>query len=108
MWILIIFLLWPNPNLFAANPYKLGELDYFYYKAKKDVEKGSGNFDWREISLDSNGHFMSYLPPKAVLDLLDRPTPENARAYLVWQKQKVQRIIKAQEVLNQVIKEEKQ
>ncbi len=39
-------------------------------------------------------------------NFLDNPTPENARQYLAWQDEKMQRVVKAQEVLAAVEQEE--
>ncbi|MDO8675403.1 MAG: hypothetical protein Q7K71_04730 [Candidatus Omnitrophota bacterium] len=55
--------------------------------------------DWREPVL-------APAPPQPVADLLDNPTPDNARRYLDWQDEKIQRVLKAQEVLAAVEQEE--
>jgi len=55
--------------------------------------------DWREPVLAS-------LPSQPVADFLDNPTPENARQYLAWQDEKIQCVLKAQEVLAAVEQEE--
>ena len=108
MWILVILILLITTNLYAANPYKLGELDYFYCKAKAKELKEDKSFDWNEVSISASGSINYYTPPKPVLVLLETPTPENAKAYLAWQKQKIQKIMKAQEIIDQVIQQEKQ
>lgn len=96
MWILIILLLCPPTNLEAANPYRLGELDYFSHQTQEKQEEHQ-SLDWSETTM-----------PPAVLTLLESPTPQNAKAYLAWQKQKVQRIVQAQAAIDQVIREQKQ
>ncbi len=109
MWILTILFLLITANLYAANPYNLGQLDYFHDKSvAKDSEDQNQSFDWREPVASSNGHITYYTPPGPMLTLLENPTPQNAEAYLAWQKQKVQKILKAQEVIDQVLKEGKQ
>ena len=96
-------------NIYAANPYKLGQVDYFNSKAvaSQDQETQEEIFDFRDPAIGADGKVNYYIPPSAMLTLLEAPTPENARAYLSWQKQKVARIIKAQQVIDQVIKEGK-
>ncbi len=104
MGVVLCFLM--TTNLYAANPYHLGQLDYFHDKSvTKDLEDQNQSFDWREPMTSSNGHITYYTPPGPILSLLENPTPQNAKAYLAWQKQKVQKILKAQEVIDQVIKE---
>ena len=86
--------------LYAANPYQLGGVDYFHDESQeKSLQKKQQPFDWREPS---------YAPPEIVSTLLNDPTPENARAYLDWQRQKIERIIKAQKMINQITKKEGQ
>ncbi|MBI3602616.1 MAG: hypothetical protein HY209_06985 [Candidatus Omnitrophica bacterium] len=95
-------------NLYAANPYHLGQVDYFHDRPiTKDTEDQNQSFDWREPTVASDGHIASYTPPGPMLTLLENPTPENAKVYLAWQKQKVQKIFKAQELIDQVLKEGK-
>ena len=94
-------------NLYAANPYRLGEVDYFHNKLQAQAPQEEREpFDWREPSLTADGKASYYTPPAPMLNLLENPTPDNAKAYLDWQKQKVEKIMKAQEVIDQVVKGE--
>jgi hypothetical protein len=104
MWIWLILFWMTMPNLWAANPYRLGEVDYFHQQAENIQEEPA--FDWRDASLSADGQAASYVPPGPVLTLLDNPSQSNARAYLNWQKQKIERIMKAQEAIDQVLKED--
>ena len=108
MWICFVLILMLTTNIYAANPYKMGQLDYFNRKvvASQDQETNQ-YFDFRDPSIGADGKVVYYMPPSAMLTLLEAPTPENARAYLMWQKQKVARIIKAQEAIDEVVKEGK-
>lgn len=90
----------------AANPYKLGELDYFEDKAT-GIAKKADVFDWRDVVYNNNGSLDVYTPPAVVIDLLERPTIANARSYLKWQQEKVRKIIKAQQMIEQALKEDK-
>ena len=105
MWFIVFLMMIMTPNAYAANPYHLGEIDYFDHKDASQGEK-EGSFDFREPIVGAAGTVTYYTPPSVVLSLLESPTPENARAYLAWQRQKVAKIVKAQEVIDQVIKEE--
>ena len=93
-------------DLYAANPYGLGEVDYFHNKAKSKILKND-SFDWTETSLTTEGKVTNYTPPTPMLTLLENPTVDNAQAYLDWQKLRVKKIIKAQEIIDQVLKEGK-
>ena len=102
MWIYSILILMASINrTYAANPYQLGEVDYFSHK-----EQIKEAFDWHEPAMTSDGQLEVYTPPKMVLNLLENPTDTNARAYLAWQRQKVEKIIKAQQAIENVLQEE--
>jgi len=96
-----------SSNIYAANPYKLGEVDYFRHKNVGDSEAQYSPFDWREPTVSLDGHVTYYTPPEPMLTLLENPTAENAKAYLSWQKMKVERILKAQEAINQELNKDK-
>ena len=105
MWIYFI-LIWILPhNLYAANPYKLGDVDYFKDSLLSPSKEEHKTLDWQEPFLNAEGKINFYTPPIAVANLLESPTDANAKAYLNWQKLKMQRIIKAQEAIDQAIKE---
>lgn len=42
-------------------------------------------------------------PPQAVMDLLDHPDEQTARAYLRWQHERLEKIARAQEFLDKVM-----
>lgn len=48
----------------------------------------------------------SQRPPKAVMDLLEDPGPSTGKAYLKWQKRRIEKIRRAQEVLDRLEGEE--
>ena len=95
-------------DIYAANPYKMGQVDYFRQNTSihSSVEQAS-SFDWNEPMIGADGRVSQYTPPAPMLALLENPTPKNAKAYLGWQKQRVQKILKAQEMIDQVSKEER-
>ena len=106
--ILFISLWMITSSIYAANPYKLGEVDFFFGESQAKPVEEKKVFDWRESSRTTDGKTIDYVPPVPILKLLQDPTPENARAYIDWQRQKVEKIIKAQQVVDQVLKEDTQ
>lgn len=102
IWLVLFWMI--MPNLYAANPYKLGQVDYFHQYQSKPAEQ---DFDWQEPLVVSNEQNISYIPPQPVRALLENPTPENAELYIYWQRQKIKRIIKAQEAIDKVLQERK-
>ena len=93
----------------ASDFFHVGPLKYFS-EGEKIMRQGFKQvrkiIDWREPVLSQDGTITYHVPPRPVLDLLDDPTQENARLYLAWQNEKMQRILKAQEVLAETQKQE--
>lgn len=106
MWICFV-LIWSalSINAQAANPYRLGELDYFKEEVRASLEKSSV-FEWQDVVIGDDGRTKIYKPPDIVVELLERPTINNARVYLEWQRSKVQKIIQAQRMIDEVLKKE--
>ncbi len=61
--------------------------------------------EWGEPIISPTGQVTIYLPPKEVRDFLDRPDPENAKAYLQWNLKRIKKFILAQELLRKEAKE---
>jgi hypothetical protein len=61
---------------------------------------------WAEPTVGPDGQTRVYLPPKAVRDFLDQPTPENAVAYLRWNRDRMQRVDQAVSTLQQAAEQE--
>ena len=94
-----------NSLCLAAHPYRLGEVNYFFQEQKVEPSSQEGKaFDFREPSIGVDGTVSYYTPPSPMLTMLETPTPQNARAYLAWQKERMNRIIKAQQVIDEVLK----
>ena len=93
----------------ASDFFHMGPVEYFP-GSKRSMREGFRQaqkiMDWREPVLAPDGRTTDYVPPRPVADLLENPTPENARQYLAWQDEKIQRVLKAQEVLAAVEQEE--
>ena len=98
----IILIVLPFHSISASDFFHMGPLEYFP-SGKKSMKEGfkriQRNLDWREPVLSPDGRMANYVPPQPVLDLLDDPTPAHARQYLAWQDAKMERVLKAQEVL---------
>jgi hypothetical protein len=66
--------------------------------AAKQLENGEFTKDqiemWAEPSVDSSGKIVSKIPPLPVLKALVNPTPENAQAYIEWNKRRQEALVK--------------
>ncbi len=99
------FMLLASASAFAANPFHMGKVQYFpenKQRLKESVDQMQQGIDWREPVMGMNGTMTEYTPPGPVLRLLENPTEANAREYLMWQKIKLERIVKAQHVVEQL------
>ncbi len=80
-----------------------GTVDYWGSKGEAPKARKSGSPPevsvWAEPIRMPDGRFSVYLPPQQVLRFLDDPTPETARGYLQWQKERVSKLRRAMEVL---------
>ena len=61
--------------------------------------------EWAEPIISPSGRVSIHIPPKEVRDFLDKPEPENARAYLQWNLKRIKKFILAQELLRKEAKE---
>lgn len=55
--------------------------------------------EWAEPIIAPSGKVSIYVPPKEVKDFLDKPDPENAKAYLEWNLKRIKKFVLAQELL---------
>ena len=61
--------------------------------------------EWAEPIISPSGKVTIYVPPKEVRDFLDKPDPENAKAYLQWNLKRIKKFILAQELLRKEARE---
>ena len=61
--------------------------------------------EWAEPIISPSGRVSIYVPPKEVRDFLEKPDPENAKAYLAWNLRRIKKFILAQELLTKEAKE---
>jgi len=100
--------------LFIYTPFASGQglfrydrIDFFKDPdSKKDTvsEQAQSSIEsieseWAEPVISASGKVSIYLPPKEVRDFLDTPDPENAKAYLEWNLNRIRKFITAQEML---------
>ncbi len=55
---------------------------------------------WAQPVRTPDGSWMIYVPPRAVLDFLESPSEESARAYLAWKERQAQKLRKAMLLLS--------
>lgn len=65
-------------------------------------EPGRQESVFAEPQVGPDGKLRVYLPPKPVRDFLEHPTPENALAYRQWNVERLEKLMAAQAVLDQV------
>jgi len=94
--------------------YGFTEIDYFNMKGLKKTDKREihATVDkseapisqdlWIEPAISADGKVSYYRPPQVVVDFLDDPTKENGKAYIEWNQEKLAKITKAQEVLQEL------
>ena len=94
--------------------YGFTEIDYFNMKGLKKTDKREiqATVDkseapisqdlWIEPAISADGKVSYYRPPQVVVDFLDNPTKKNGKAYIEWNQQKLAKITKAQEVLQEL------
>lgn len=84
-------------------------IDFFGDCKKKKEDNGKKETRqeniWAEPVTSSDGKTTIYIPPRHVTDFVDNPTKENAMKYLLWNIERIEKIKKAQEVLEEVAKE---
>ena len=54
---------------------------------------------WAEPVRLPDGRFTTYVPPRPVLEFLERPTRENGAKYLEWQSERMEKMRKAASIL---------
>jgi hypothetical protein len=61
--------------------------------------------EWAEPVISPSDKISVYVPPQEVRDFLEKPDPENAKAYLAWNLKRIKKFILAQELLAKEAKE---
>ena len=95
----------------AQNMFEYNEVDFFnsiesqqkvivQSKEKREVIES----EWAEPIVSPSGNVAIYVPPKEVRDFLDKPDPENAKAYLNWNMNRIRKFMTAQQLLEKEAK----
>ena len=95
----------------AQNMFEYNEVDFFnsiesqqkvivQSKEKREVIES----EWAEPIVSPSGNVAIYVPPKEVRDFLDKPDPENAKAYLGWNMSRIKKFMTAQQLLEKEAK----
>ncbi len=61
--------------------------------------------EWAEPVISPSDKISVYVPPQEVRDFLEKPDPENAKAYLAWNLKRIKKFILAQKLLAKEAKE---
>jgi hypothetical protein len=61
--------------------------------------------EWAEPIISPSGKVSVYIPPKEVRDFLEKPDPENAKAYLAWNLKRIKKFALAQDLLTKEAKD---
>ena len=60
--------------------------------------------EWAEPIISPSGKVSVYVPPQEVRDFLEKPDPENAKAYLAWNLKRIKKFVLAQDLLTKEAK----
>jgi len=110
--VFIIFLTY----LAVANAESVFQYDriYFFGSARLQEEPSQSETkhqpesivdEWAEPVISPSDKISVYVPPQEVRDFLEKPDPENAKAYLAWNLKRIKKFILAQELLVKEAKE---
>lgn len=97
----------------AQGVFQYGRIDFFkkigtqekISQAETKQSPETITDEWAEPIISPTGKVSIYVPPQEVRDFLEKPNPENARAYLEWNARRIEKLVLAQELL---IKESKE
>ena len=81
--------------------YGFSGIDYFGLRAVDTgrAETFSSDDLWNDVKFLPGGGIEGYRPPQPVLDLLEFPSTETGQRYLEWNRLRLEKIAKAQKVL---------
>jgi hypothetical protein len=73
--------------------------------APADMKAGVSESIWAEPIRLPDGRYTTYVPPRPVLEFMENPTRENARKYLEWQTERLEKMRKAALMLGEIQRE---
>ena len=107
----MLFVLIFSTLLFVDSPasavfesYGFSHIDYFDANLTGNEPHDLFSTDdlWNETHDSSEGATEIYRPPKVVVQFLEQPNEENARKYIQWNTLRMDKIIRAQKILEQI------
>ncbi|MBF0619724.1 MAG: hypothetical protein HQL19_06100 [Candidatus Omnitrophica bacterium] len=93
------------PKTAWPSMYNLTQLDFFSMKVGRAQAVLPSDI-WAEPVIAPDGRVTMYRPPQVVADLLADPTEARGRAYLQWQKEKLERIDRAAQVVGKIVRDD--
>ncbi|MBF0593714.1 MAG: hypothetical protein HQL22_01955 [Candidatus Omnitrophica bacterium] len=81
--------------------YGFSSVDYFvgHTSANHAGKRFTADDLWSQVRSLSGGGTETVRPPLPVMDFLETPNPETGRQYLEWNRQRLEKIMQAQKVL---------
>jgi len=97
----------------AENIFQYGRVDFFGGReaheelAQSEIKQSLETItdEWAEPVISPSGKVSIHVPPQEVRDFLEKPDPENAKAYLAWNLKRIKKFALAQELLTKEAKE---
>ena len=96
---------------YAQNMFEYNEVDFFnsiesqqkvIVQSKEKPETIEN--EWAEPIVSPSGNVAIYVPPREVRNFLDKPDPENTKAYLNWNMNRIRKFMTAQQLLEKEAK----
>ena len=72
----------------------------------KELKKKPTISIWAQPMVMPDGSVQTYVPPPQVVAFLNNPTSKNAKAYLAWEKERIEKIAKATAILQKISQNE--
>ena len=114
---IVFFLCVTVPSFAEDSIYGFNEIDYFGMKGLKKVDQREIRATqdkkeppieenlWIEPVVSADGKVSYYRPPQTVIDFLENPTRETGSKYVEWSEKRIEKVQKAQGVLQTLIHE---
>ena len=91
---------------FAADPFKLGQVNFFKDTPETYLNMVKAPLLWSEPVLNPDGRISLYTPPAPVINFLEAPDDQTARHYLDWVASRMAKVNKAQNYLENYLDRE--
>jgi thioredoxin-related protein len=96
----------------AENIFQYGRVDFFggrgvqkeFVQSETKQPLETITDEWAEPIISPSGKVSIHVPPQEVRDFLEKPDPENAKAYLAWNLKRIKKFALAQDLLTKEAK----